>query len=273
VGNNKELYADFNSPFEGKLLIMVEEANSADNHCNNDYLKSKITSKKMNVNKKNVSQYTVNDYANYMFCSNNRNPLPIKQGNRRMAVFDTNPAMRGNEKYFTDLWEHLEKWAFYQYLKNYETYKSPIEFQISIPNTSAYREIRSLNAPIYLKWLVYELRNGTLEDDSISELYKNFKLWVKEHKEGKEDTLPSITSFGITLNKSKEANKDFIIENVGHKTHTNLGNVMRWDIDGVIVGLQKLFLLEEGFEYNYSNPTEANLRPRETETDSGFETE
>ena len=44
------MYGDFNSQFEGKLLVIVEEASSKENHGNNDILKSKITSKKINVN-------------------------------------------------------------------------------------------------------------------------------------------------------------------------------------------------------------------------------
>ena len=72
VGDNKELYTNFNSLFEGKLLVFVEEACSKDNHGNNDVLKSKITSKKSNINKKMQAQYTVNDYSNYIFTCNNR---------------------------------------------------------------------------------------------------------------------------------------------------------------------------------------------------------
>ena len=46
VGDNRELYGNFNSQFEAKLLFMVEEASSRENHSNHDILKSKITTKK-----------------------------------------------------------------------------------------------------------------------------------------------------------------------------------------------------------------------------------
>jgi hypothetical protein len=59
VGDNKELYTNFNSLFEGKLLVFVEEACSKDNHSNNDNLKSRITSKKSNINKKMVALVVV----------------------------------------------------------------------------------------------------------------------------------------------------------------------------------------------------------------------
>ena len=133
-------------------MVFVEEASGKDNHANTDHLKSKITSKKMNVNKKCVAQYKVNDYCRYIFTSNNRNPLPIRQGDRRFGVFDTNPIKRGDEEYFTELASHLSKdttkWAFYQYLKNRKTFDNPIQFQRSIPITEAYRDVRLLNASV-----------------------------------------------------------------------------------------------------------------------------
>ncbi len=111
---------------------MVEEASSRDNHSNHYILKSKITTKKQNVNRKGISQYQVNDYTDYIFSSNNWIPLPVKHGNRRLAVFDVNPEMRGNKTYFKNLANHMSKpivkWAFYQFLRNLSTYSSPIEF-------------------------------------------------------------------------------------------------------------------------------------------------
>jgi len=118
VNDNRELYGNFNGQFQGKLLVVVDEASSKENHGNHDILKAKITAKKQNVNSKNVNQYTVADYSNYIFFSNNTNPIPIRQGNRRFSAFDTNPCMRGNERYFKDLFKYLNrsdiKWAFFQ---------------------------------------------------------------------------------------------------------------------------------------------------------------
>ena len=258
VGDNREVYGAFNSQFEGKLFVMVEEASSKENHSNHDILKSKITAKKQNVNKKMVAQYSVRDYTNYLFCSNNRNPLPVKQGNRRLAVCDTDCSMRGNTAYFTNLTELMNqpitKWAFFQYLKELETYDSPIQFQSNIPNTPAYREVRILNAPLYLKWIVSEVKRGILENDTVRELYVRFKSWVKENREGSEDNMITETAFGLLLNKSTEAGvqgedvSDYLLGDTGVKVK-NSKMVYKWNIDNVIVGLKKLYLLEQDFQY------------------------
>jgi hypothetical protein len=260
VGDNRELYGTFNSQFEAKLLVMVEEASSKENHSNQDILKSKITTKKQNVNRKGVAQYTVLDLIDYIFSSNNRNPLPVKQGNRRLAVFDTNPEMRGNKEYFNFLANHLSrpivKWAFYQFLKTIPTYNTPIEFQNSIPITPAYIEVRILNAPLYLKWIVNEVKQGILEDDSVRELYLRFKTWVKTNKEGNEDSLITETAFGLILNKSKDAGQQessngicYLLQNTGEKLKTNGIMKYKWNIENVVAGLQKLYLLDPYFKY------------------------
>ena len=52
VANNAELYASFNSQFEHKLLIHLEEANPKDNDANWDTLKAMQTRKKVTINRK-----------------------------------------------------------------------------------------------------------------------------------------------------------------------------------------------------------------------------
>ena len=264
IGDNKELYSNFNSLYEGKLLNFVEEASGRENHQNTDTLKSKITCKRINVNKKSVAQYTVNDYSRYVFTSNNRNPLPIRQGDRRFAVFDTNPCMRGNTKYFETLINHLNesktKWAFYLYLKTLKTYDNPIQFQKSIPITNAYREIRLLNAPLHLKWIVYELKNGTLTDDYSSELYKRFINWVEETKEKNDVNVMSQISFGMLLNNAKDCQRydndsytDYKFnDDIGSKNKRKGNIYMKWNYDSLVEGLKKLHLLEPEFKIEQS---------------------
>lgn len=157
VKDNKELYGPFNSQFEAKLLVIVEEAKSKDNHDNYDQFKARTTCTKQNVNKKGVAVYEVLDRSNTVLCTNNLNSVSLRMGDRRIQVFDADPAMRNNVDYFTALTEMMKMpstaYFFYQYLKGYETYTSPIQFQTNIPKTNAYRQLRYLNAPKYLKWL------------------------------------------------------------------------------------------------------------------------
>jgi hypothetical protein len=257
VGDNRELYGNFNSQFEAKLLVMVEEASGKENHANNDILKAKITSKKQNINRKGIAGYTILDFIDYLFCTNGNNALPVGMGNRRLATFDVNPAMRGNKDYFMFLANHLSKpivkWAFYQFLKSIPTYDTPIQFQNSIPITPALVDMRIMNAPLYLKWIVDEVKMGSLYNASVRELYIRFKAWVKAHKESSLDTIITETAFGLILNKSKEAGKEesacYHLQNAGEKTKSNGVMKYKWNISSVVAGLKKLHLLTPEFNY------------------------
>jgi hypothetical protein len=248
VDDNAELYNSFNSLFEGKLLVFVEEASGKANHQNSDTLKSKITKKKTNVNKKSVAQYTVNDYCNYVMCTNNSNPIPISKGDRRWAVFDVNPEKRGNQEYFEKLISALEDdeviQYFYHYLKyEVKTYKDSFELSNNVPDTEAYREIKFMNAPIHLKFLISLLYKGELKKEYYSrELYEEFKLWYAENKPGKEAEILTETGFGSILKKNDE---EIIIDN----KRTEKGIKYSMDIPKIIAGLQKIKLLNDGFMY------------------------
>jgi hypothetical protein len=254
IGDNKELYSNFNSLFEGKLLVFVEEASGRDNHNNTDLLKSKITGKKSNINKKNVAQYRVNDFARYVFTSNNRNPLPIRQGDRRFAVFDTNTCKRGDEKYFIDLYSELDrnevKWAFFKYLSELNTYDSPIKFMKEVPKNDAYRDIRLLNAPLYLKWLIYNTKRGLIQDKSTSDLYKEYCLWISTNREGSTEGITQ-TAFSLLLTNATEIQIDGESANIngGDRLRNRSGMIFKWNIEGLIEGLKKLLLLNNDFIY------------------------
>lgn len=260
VGDNRELYGSFNSLFEAKLLTLVEEASSKDNHTYNDILKSKITSKKTNINKKSIAQYEVADYNRFIFCSNNKNSLPIKQGSRRYEVYDSNPAKRNNVEYFKELDNHLNnplvKWAYYKYLSSLNIYRTPIEYQSTIPITSAYRDIRYLNAPLYHKWLVHCLRTDTLENGYTSDLYKNFLNWIQENRERSPDYVITQTAFGKLLMDAKEVHSDmdgyiyndYELDNQGRKHKSDGLMYMTWNKQELLKALKSLYIIEDEFE-------------------------
>jgi hypothetical protein len=256
VGNNSELYSSFNSLFEGKLLIFVEEANGKDNHSNNDSLKSQITQKKRNVNKKQVAQYTVNDYSRYIFSTNNRNPLKF---NRRFAFFDVNPCKQGDVKYFNELSETLSddavKWAFFQYLKRLKTYKTPLEFENNIPKNETYRETKVMNAPPYHRWLIDRLRNHSLSTEYVqtSTLYADFEEWAANQR--RPGYVMSMTEFGKLLGNAtsliEEGDSGYeLSKDVGTKRKSHGVMVMRWNIDALVQNMKNLYLLEDDFQYD-----------------------
>jgi hypothetical protein len=251
IGNNAMLYSSFNSIFEGKLLVVIEEACGKDNHQNTDKLNSIITTKKKVINKKNVAEYGVNDYARWAFCSNNVNPLPSRGGaSRRIAPMDTDPKHRGDTEYFNALVASMDnprvQKAFFSYLMTAETYTKPIEFQVSIPITDAYIEIRRMNAPPHHKWLVEELRDGTLPDKmNARELYARFKCWFISSDRAGEKPL-SETMFGRYMKEGCEEDGVRNILDGVNDVRSSSGVSYSFDLPKLVKGLEKLRLLKEG---------------------------
>lgn len=256
IASNKELYNSFNSLLEGKLFVLVEEANCTDNHTNPDSLKSYITRTTLCVNRKGIPQYVVDDHINYIFCTNNNNPLPIRMGDRRHSVFDSNPIMRGDIDYFNKLKSLFDDdhvtWCFYQYLKRYKTYNIQSEFFTNTPNTIAYKEIKELNAPIYFKWILNMVKNRSLENKPVAQLYEEYIEWIKKNHKSNEDKPMSLTAFGLLLNNEKVTKKteeDVCIEIIGEKKHTKKCIILNWCIPSIVQSLKKNYFLEPDFEY------------------------
>jgi len=249
VDDNSILYGAFNSVFEGKLLVFVEETDGKDNHGNADKLKSKITKHKAPIKRKMIAEYEVNDYARWVFGTNGINPLPIKQGDRRMSVWDVCPTHRGNKAYFEALAEACDnrrvRVAFFQYLSTLDTYRKPIDFQLARPITEAYIDIRQINAPAHMKWLRHELRCGTLPAVSGSrELYVRFSDWYGKSKSREPERIVTETSFGKMMKEAYTSDEGKL--EVAEWKHTRDGMTYRFDFKRLIEGLEKLHLLRAG---------------------------
>ncbi len=252
VDDNSIIYGTFNSQFEGKLLVFVEEADGKDNHGNVDKLKSKITKKRSIVNKKNIAQYEMNDYCRWIFGTNGENALPIRQGDRRFTMFDVDKTYRGNRAYFENLAKTMEnrraRVAFYQYMITLETYKKPIDFQLARPITDAYIHIRQINAPPHMKWLRHELRRATLpEEATTNTLYTRFSEW---YRAGNREVGRMMTenAFARLMNEAYKNDTEPELGEVPlcEASHTMVGTVRRFDFAKLIDGMEKLHLLKKG---------------------------
>jgi len=216
LGNNSLLYDQFTEHLENKLLIYIEEAKGRDNVREIDVLKASITSKVKMINRKGVPKYQQNDFARYVWGTNNENPLPTygaTPGDRRMWFVDVETHHRNDTEYFTKLNDLLEKaetqYAFYQYLKNYETWKKPIDFQINRPVTQAYIDMRRLNADLILRWVITRVADSAHIRGESSALFKEFQGWMTERNEKKADDCHiSLTYFTQYLTRNSELTMD-----------------------------------------------------------------
>ena len=212
ISNNSELFNPFNEHLENKIFVFVEEANAKDNSKMIDDLKAKVTTKIRTVNRKGVQKYEQQDYTRYWFGTNNTNPISGYAGlpnDRRFMPYDVDKSIKSDSNYFNNLVKQMAnpkvQRAFYQYLKNYNCYKTSLEFDLNRPMTSARTDMRRLNSESILRWVITRVEGGKSLSGCSSELFLEYKEWMTSRNERKEaDFHISLSKFVRDLTKNQD---------------------------------------------------------------------
>ena len=119
VLNQTALEDQFNADWaDSKLFVLAEEVvNHADMWKKKGELKELVTGTKIRVNAKMVQAYLQRNQMNFVFLSNENQPLPLDNDDRRHLVVYTLPER--SDAYYDVLWEEIESGgveAFYDFL-------------------------------------------------------------------------------------------------------------------------------------------------------------
>lgn len=116
----QHLYNRFTSQREGKMLIVVNEANGADNFAANDILKDLITSDTFICEGKGTNAYEMACFARIIFTTNNENAVKVNPDSRRYVVIQVSSQLKGNTAYFNELSKYIEdehgRYEFFRFL-------------------------------------------------------------------------------------------------------------------------------------------------------------
>ncbi len=116
--DQKALQSTFNSDWENVLFVLAEEVvNSSDKWQLKNELKELISGDRIRIEKKFVDAYSQKNICNMVFLSNEDQPIPIDNDDRRHAVIWTPPQL--SEDYYLPIINQLEDGgvaAFYYYL-------------------------------------------------------------------------------------------------------------------------------------------------------------
>lgn len=240
IHNNEDLYNSFNGQFEGKLLINLEEAEGSSHHKHDNVLKARTTATKINVNKKNINAYKVNDYADIIANTNTKNPFKINLSNRRIIPFDVATTYRDDKQYFDKLFACLNNkqaiYSFFIYLRDVVVVPDKLE----LPKTKALVEMTLMNIPVQYKWICNLIKSNKMSDMFMNEAYDNFIDFCKTTREGKGSL--SMTAFGLLLNDTP------YIE----KRRNKQGMKLYFKVDNIIPKLKEMNILENDFVYGES---------------------
>lgn len=170
---------NFNSLIENKSLIVLNEVNSNSSTFKSDMdvLKSLITDKRQNIERKHADPYACNNYVRLIACSNHSAPIKIEESDRRYAVFNASDIYCNDIAYFNDLVLHLTPHTanvFYSYLLSIDLTNVNIK---NIPKTEVKEHIvNQYSSSIH--HFIEELKWTKLAKTS-TELYTDYLTWAK----------------------------------------------------------------------------------------------
>ena len=125
MGHNSTLTNKFNSGYQNKLLVGVEEVVYMHNKSDQSLLKFLITSDTIDIESKgyDVEEKQPN-YMRFIFTANNLRSIHIEPTDRRFQVLEVSTDKTNNMAYFGDLdrswYAGHEREAFFWYMKNYD---------------------------------------------------------------------------------------------------------------------------------------------------------
>ena len=204
----EDLFGKFSIGVQQKVFVIVDEVSGKDFMGNNDKLKNLITADTVRFEEKNVMCTVLPNLANFYFTTNNSNPIVIPYDDRRFVAFNCKDTYLGNETYFTNLANYLERTdvcrAFYQYLKDEIDLKGYDNFQAKRPKTDYYEELQRLNLNSIDRFLSFYVLcggnadefNGYIEPDTdvkAQHFYTAFLNWTQRRNFNCKTTN---TSFG-----------------------------------------------------------------------------
>lgn len=198
------IFGRFTEARRGKFLIVINEANGADNHAASEELKDMITSATFIWEAKGRDGVQMRAYDRFIFTTNNENCLKINPDSRRYVVFEVSSELKGNTAYFKSLSRHIEnehaRYEFYQFLmrRNIEH----VDWINDRPLTRYYDNMVERNLPREYQFLRDVIivpayaSNVDLLEKTGSELFVEFQGWLATSTTGGSTYSTTINKFG-----------------------------------------------------------------------------
>ena len=149
------IFGKFNGNIENKIICVLNETNGKDTFTINENIKDAITRNETNIHNKMMKPYTVKDACNFIFLTNNNNPIKIPNDDRRFFCVEMSSKYANNTEYFSNLHNELDKEeylnSFYDFFKNIDI--SNYDFISNRPVSDMYDDMRELNIPVVIRFL------------------------------------------------------------------------------------------------------------------------
>lgn len=190
VSNIDTIVGRFNSSVENKKLLVCNEMTSAEMKSSNvwDRLKALITENYVDIEVKGIDVRKCENVANFVFLSNNFNPVKITEGDRRYCVLTPSEAVKGDRKYFRSLYASMKDvddnyrkdfmQALMHYYVNFDT--SVVDLK-DIPETEEREMLQESNKGAIESFIEEYCVELSGEGLSVATAFDQFKTFVTDN--------------------------------------------------------------------------------------------
>lgn len=170
----------FNSQFQNKLMIVGDEIDARMKDKSNE-LKDVITRVKINIEFKGKETFTIDDFGNYVFTTNNENVFKVSITDRRMAIFHT-IEKKISKKVIDAILKIQEDDNLLAQLMTYFLNRDISKFVVSeIPMTEHKTDLVKMDLPAYFKVILDSISSYTDEKFTAKDLYKMSVDYAKQN--------------------------------------------------------------------------------------------
>lgn len=183
IGKMADLFSNFNSNHQGKLLVRINEiSDKGIQFEKHDELKNLITATKVRIESKGIDAYEHEHFSRYIGFSNKSNIIQLENSDRRMAMITTDDSMTGNEnrEYFLPILDEkkdpLMLRSAFEYFANLSLDKFNIR---NIPQTDYRKTQKITSLPTSLKFMleIFEDSKSNEIKLHLKDLYPQYLSW------------------------------------------------------------------------------------------------
>jgi hypothetical protein len=204
----ESLTGKYNEFIENKRLVLINEMCSTRDtfHSSFDKIKANITDPTLQIKRRYVDSYSIENIGNYILCSNHRDSVIVSASDRRYTMFEVSNCYKGNTSFFNELarkaYNQKSGDAFYTYLKQFKCVNVK-----EIIETNLRQDAKDISLSSTMKFIKsieeVPLRNSSnkliLRLTAIA-LYARYRTWSQENGE----RCVSSTKFGLEVKKKLE---------------------------------------------------------------------
>jgi hypothetical protein len=146
----------FNDVISKKVLVILNESKRAKTDDILEAIKIAITREKNTIRAKGLKPRYETNYINWGALTNNWDAIKVKQGDRRFYADKISSLNKGNNKYFTNLYDEIKSCTYDRSCFDFfNTRKITVKsFQNERPITVYYKDLQERNIPITAQFLV-----------------------------------------------------------------------------------------------------------------------